>query len=429
MDTIRKRGWPGGPLPPERLLRRQRSVMSMKYRCSLLFTLLATALLLGVGFAAQPREVLVGYLGLEGGVDLGFLGPEGGLDLRQFGLGTGRYSAVDGARMALEEANTLGRYFQMRFALVPRFGRSTPELLTHLQNLYTQEQIRFFLLDVPGSMLQEIAQATRQQEVLLFNVAAIDDNLRQEDCAPHVFHVVPSRAMLADGLVQYLMKRNWKRWLLVTGPSERDQAFAQAMKRAAQRFGARIVDTRLWKSGADIRRTAEAEFPLFTARAEYDVVVVADEEAEFGELLPYHTYLPRPVAGTQGLRPVVWFWGFAQWGATQLNARFIRLTGRKMENTDWASWMAMKMIAEAMVRTRSTEVQAVRAYLLDPEVTFDGYKGPSLDFRPWNHQLRQSIILATPRARVSISPQEGFLHPTTKLDTLGYDRAESRCKF
>ncbi|MGQ4808721.1 hypothetical protein NKDENANG_02109 [Candidatus Entotheonellaceae bacterium PAL068K] len=433
---IRKSGWPVVPLQPESQRRliyhtpETRRAEMVKRMCSLRLILCLVVLqLVGVAGAAEPRHVTVGYLGLEGGVNLGYLGPEGGLDLRQFGLGSSMYSAVDGARMALIEANTLGRYLHVTFDLVYEFGRSAAELLRHLQALKTQKQVHFFILDVPGNMLSEISRMTRNQDLLLFNVAALDDNLRQADCAPQVFHIAPSRAMLADGLAQYLMKRNWKRWLLLTGPSQRDQVFAAAIKRAARRFGATIVDTRLWKANADVRRTAEAEFPLFTARAEYDVVVVSDEEVEFGELLLYHTYLPRPVAGTQGLRPEIWFWGFAQWGATQLNGRFIRLTGRKMGNTDWSSWMAMKMIAQAVTRGGSSAVSAVKDYLLHQEAIFDGYKGPSLDFRPWNHQLRQAIILTTPRARVSVSPQDGFLHPTTELDTLGYDRAESRCTF
>ncbi len=400
----------------------------MKRVVVLMLFLLAMPLL-GMAISAEPRKVTVGYLGLEGGVNLGYLGPEGGLDLRQFGLATATYAAVDGVRMSVAEANNLGRYFKVSFELIEKVAPSAPELLRHIQELKAQAQVRFFIVDVPGPVLHELSQATREQDLLLFNVAAIDDHLRQEDCAPQVFHVAHSRAMLADGLAQYLMKRNWKRWLMVRGPSDRDQAFTKAMERSAKRFGAKIVDTRVWEGGADVRRTAEAEFPLFTAKAKYDVVVVADEEAEFGELLPFHTYHPRPVAGTQGLRPAIWFWGFAQWGATQLNGRFIRQTGRKMESTDWAGWMAMKMIAEAVVRGGSDTVQAVKAYLYNEETIFDGYKGPSLSIRPWNQQLRQSIMLTTPRVRVSVSPQEGFLHPTHELDTLGYDKAESRCQF
>jgi hypothetical protein len=30
---------------------------------------------------------------------------------------------------------------------------------------------------------------------------------------------------------------------------------------------------------------------------------------------------------------------------------------------------------------------------------------------------------------VSVSPQEGYLHPYSELDTLGIDEAESTCKF
>jgi hypothetical protein len=34
-----------------------------------------------------------------------------------------------------------------------------------------------------------------------------------------------------------------------------------------------------------------------------------------------------------------------------------------------------------------------------------------------------------PRALVTTSPQDGFLHPVTDLDSLGYDRPESRCRL
>ena len=45
---------------------------------------------------------------------------------------------------------------------------------------------------------------------------------------------------------------------------------------------------------------------------EHDVVVVADESDVFGEYLPYRTWDPRPVAGTQGLIPA-WHRSQEQW--------------------------------------------------------------------------------------------------------------------
>ena len=57
------------------------------------------------------------------------------------------------------------------------------------------------------------------------------------------------------------------------------------------------------------------------------------------------------------------------------------------------------------------------------------FKGVKLSFRPWDGQLRQPILLADPYSLVSVSPQPGFLHQFSELDTLGIDRPESPCKL
>jgi ABC transporter substrate binding protein (PQQ-dependent alcohol dehydrogenase system) len=57
------------------------------------------------------------------------------------------------------------------------------------------------------------------------------------------------------------------------------------------------------------------------------------------------------------------------------------------------------------------------------------YKGKELSLRDWDWQVRQPILLADGRTVVSVSPQPGFLHQFTELDTLGFDRPESTCKL
>ncbi|MDH4248968.1 MAG: ABC transporter substrate-binding protein [Deltaproteobacteria bacterium] len=375
---------------------------------------------------AQP--ITLGYLGLKTGVHLGFLGLEGGQNLKHLNQGTGHYSALEASKMAVNELNLLGRYYQLEFRLAESQAETLEEVQGDLQKL-RKNGVRFFIVDLPEFLLTPLVSSTQGQGLYLFNVSATNDNLRNENCAPHLFHTIPSRAMLADALAQYLMKRGWRNWLLVKGPLKRDDDFAKALQRAATRFGATVVDTRLWKDQADISRSAEEEFPLFTSKANYDVVVMADEESNFGELMPYHTYLPRPVAGTQGLTPQAWFWGLSQWGATQLNVRFLKHAGRKMTSADWAAWVALTAVGEAMAKGGATTPEAVHSWLLQKTDGLQGYKGITLSFRPWNNQLRQPVFLVTERARISTSPQEGFLHPTSTLDTLGFDVKESRCKF
>ena len=376
----------------------------------------------------QPRTVTFGYLGLTGGVPVGYLGPDGGMNLKSFGLGSGQHSALKAVEMAVVEQNKLGRYYNVRFKLVHATGDTAPVLEKHLAEFH-KLGVRFVVADLPAPLLVALADATQKSGMLMFNIAATDNALRNQQCARNLFHLVPSRAMLADALAQYLITRKWREWLIVSGPRAEDAAFVAALQRAARRYGGQIREVRTWKDNADMRRTAEAEFPLFTAKAEYHVVLVADEGNHFGEFLNHNIYLPRPVAGTQGLVAQGWFWGFAQWGATQLNARHIRATGQKMTSTDWAGWAAITALGEAVTQSGADSLENVRAHLTGDNAKIQGYKGVTLSFRPWNNQLRQPVILATPRARISVSPQPGFLHPTTTLDTLGFDRKERTCRF
>ena len=157
------------------------------------------------------------------------------------------------------------------------------------------------------------------------------------------------------------------------------------------------------------------------------MLLVADESEVFGAYMPYHAWDARPVAGSAGLVPTPWSPSHEAWGAVQLQGRFADTFDRPMRAEDMLAWMAVRMVGEAATRTGSSDPQAVRDYLLGPDFELAAFKGEALTIRPWNNQLRQPILLADGKTVVSVSPQEGFLHPTSFLDTLGYDAPESEC--
>src|SRR6266513_2946608 len=68
-------------------------------------------------------------------------------------------------------------------------------------------------------------------------------------------------------------------------------------------------------------------------------------------------------------------------------------------------------------------------FLKGPDFALAAFKGQRLTLRDWNLQLRQPILLSDGRMIVSVSPQEGFLHQVSELDTLGIDRPESQCRL
>ena len=126
-----------------------------------------------------------------------------------------------------------------------------------------------------------------------------------------VIHVAPTRSMLADALAQYLVWKKWSRWVLAFGSHDEDALLADAYRRAAKRFGARIVAEIVYEDTGGSRQTnsgviqTQQQMPVFTQRLpEYDVLVAADENEVFAGYLPYRTWDARPVAGSAGLRPV-----------------------------------------------------------------------------------------------------------------------------
>jgi len=373
--------------------------------------------------AAEPVDIAIGYLGRAGV-------PQTLSPLDQPAPDDG----LAGARLAIEDNNTTGKFLNQRFSLIDRRVKDDEDAAQAANEL--AGKAGFILADLPADTLLKVADALRPRGISLLNIGATDDRLREQDCRANVVHVAPTRSMLADGLAQYLVWKQWKRWLLVTGSHDKDKLFADALRRAATRFGAKIVEERTFEDSGGARRTdsgvtlIQRQMPVFTQKAPaYDVLVAADESEVFANYLPYRTWDPRPVAGSAGLRPTSWDPSQDQWGATQLQNRFMKLASRRMDALDMQAWMAVRMIGEAASRTNSGDAKAMSEYLKGPNFTIAAFKGTRLSLRDWNLQLRQPILLADGRMVVSVSPQEGFLHQFSELDTLGVDRPETKCKL
>lgn len=334
-----------------------------------------------------------------------------------------------GSVLAINDNNTTGQFTGQSFVLnkfiVPIDGN-----VVEVFNKEIVDKYQLVVSLLPAESLTKLADSAVGKSILLFDAATSDDSLRAEQCRPEVLHLLPSRAMRADALAQYMMKKRWTKWFLVVGANPEDRLFADAIKRAAKRFGSKIVAEKVWEHTADARRTVQSDVAVFSQDADdYDVLVVADEQGQFGEYLDYRTWLPRPVIGTQGLIASAWHKTHEQWGAIQIQNRFQEQAHRWMEEQDYAAYLAIRAIGEAATRTKSNELKAIKDYILSPEFALQGYKGNPLSFRPWDGQLRQPILLAAPRSLVAVAPIEGFLHPKTELDTLGVDQPETTCRM
>jgi len=335
---------------------------------------------------------------------------------------------LQGARLGIKDNNTTGQFTRQFFSLtevqVPADGDPLEALKTLIAN-----GIRFVLLDLPADRILELADLPEARDMLLMNVASPEDRLRAADCRRNLAHLIPSHAMRSDALAQYLAKKRWAKWLLVIGNTAEDKLYAAAMRQSARKFGAKIVAEKTWDHQFDDRRTPESEVPVFTQGEDHDVVVVIDQSGVFADVFPYRTWQPRPVTGDAGLVPTAWHRTHEAWGALQLQNRFHEQAARGMKERDYAAWLAVRSVGEAATRTNSTGFEELRGFLFGDAFSLAGFKGVPLSFRAWDHQLRQPVLLAADRSLVAVAPIEGYLHPRNELDTLGYDQAESLCKF
>lgn len=383
--------------------------------------LIAALPLIWLAGTAGALEIRAAVIRVDSGGSL----PISRLDLPPDDLG------FAGAGLATEDNATTGRFTGTTYATEAR--AVAPGAAVAALEALKGEGVSLFVVLGDAATTLALADAAGPGALVL-NAGARDDALREEDCRANLLHVAPTRSMMTDALVQYLIWKKWPRIFLISGSHPGDRLLAEAYRRSAAKFGATIVEDREFTDTGGARRTdsghvlVQRQIPVFLqGAADHDVVVAADEADVFAAYLPYHGWDARPVAGSAGLLPVTWHPAHEAWGATQFQRRFERLAGRPMREEDYQVWLALRVIGEAVTRTASADPAAIRAYALSDGFELAAFKGQKVTFRPWNGQLRQPVLLTDRHVTVSVSPQEGYLHQVSELDTLGRDRPETAC--
>lgn len=334
---------------------------------------------------------------------------------------------LSGAQLAVIDSNKSSKFLNQNYNLITKISYDENELITALEE-FIRNKNSYVILNVEDELLKKLIANPLSKDVLLINAGSQSTDLRKDYCNKNLIHTIASNAMLYDGLVQFLVKRNFKNIFLISGKNPKDIQISEDIKRAVKKFGANIVKEKVWENNTDIRRRATDEFPVFTQAKDYDVLVIADYFGDFGESIYFNSWLPRPVAGTQGLTPVTWNKVIESNGAAQMQSRFEGFASRWMESKDFSNWVAVRTIISSIMKTKTADFKTNLDFIYSDDFDVAAYMGRKLSFRDYNGQLRMPISLIQPRALISTSPQEGFLHPITDLDTMGIAPFEMKCK-
>ena len=344
-------------------------------------------------------------------------------------------NGILGSRMGIKDNNTTGKFTNQKFELIEK-NIMPNESAKEIFEEFRKNNYNFFILDVSSEDLDKIISSDILGDALLINVSLKNNDFRNQKCDKQLLHTAPSYMMVTDALMQFLKKKNWTKLFLIFGTNNRDKQFKDSLKISVKKFGLTITNEKKWDFTHDFRRTADLEFVKFTQGEKYEVLVLADEGNtfgdsgnSFGDYIPYRTWKPNIVVGGEVLKPTSWHHTHEQWGGNQMQSRFLKNFNRFMTNIDFNSWVGIRVFGEAITKTKSLDPKTILDEILKESFKIAAYKGKPVSFRKWNRQLRQPILLVTPRALVSVSPQNGFLHPRTELDTLGIDEPDTKCKL
>ncbi len=395
---------------------------SQRFAAALLTLVLAAAALMlpTPSHAGNSKELTIAYIGWKKDPRYGKSHLRHRLPLQAGGR------PIDGAMLGIKDARFALQQSGVTLKIEKKLLRQLDQLEPTIE-AFRDSGVQHFILDLPADWVLLATQATAGQELLLYNVSSHDDALRTSQCAPQLLHTVPSYRMLSDATAQLLTARKWKKLLILQGVKPEDQGWVTAFHAAAKRFGMKVQDSRDFVVDNNPRNRGQNNIALLTG-GDYDAVVVLEARGEFAALVPFNTLLPRPVLGSAGLTPSWWHWSWERHGAPQLQGRFRKLSGRDMTGQDWSTWVVVKALVQAIQRSETGDFNTLRSFLLDPSLEVDGFKGTRMNFRPWNGQLRQNILLSDGNWVIDRAPLQGFLHPTDNLDTLGASEREVDCQ-
>jgi branched-chain amino acid transport system substrate-binding protein len=362
----------------------------------------------------------------------------------------GAYAQL-GIRMAEEEINAAGGVMGRKLAITSEDSVNPATAATKAQRMLDQDGVAFLMGEINSASALTIMQVAERNKRLFMQIGARSDALRGKNCNKFTFHVdIPSTVMVnavGKALVRDNMMKD-KRFFTLTA----DYIFGHDLARAAKSFfdanGGKLIGDEL--VATDV--TDFSPYLLKIRQAKPDVVCsnlagnqvtnLVKQYAEFG--------LPYPIVGfnlntadawaagdgnLSGTWPTVWYHTSDVPTSKTFTENFIKKHGKPPENHAWIEYISLKIMAQAMNETKSSETGRLIAYL-EKETEFDVLKGRKGHFRNWDHQLMQEAYPFTVKPKGKARDQWDLLElgaaipePNEPLESIALTKEQNPCSM
>ncbi len=393
---------------------------------------------LALGFPAisrgQSDRIRIGHLTPL----TGFLGALGGY-------------AVLGIKMAEEEINKAGGILGRQIELLSEDSVNPATAATKAQRMFERDNVSVLMGEINSASALTMMQVAARNKKLFMQVGARSDALRSKNCSRYTFHVDIPVTVMVNAVGQALVRDNkvkGKTFYMLSA----DYLFGHDLLRAAKTFidanGGKVIGDEL--VATDL--TDFSGYMLKIRRAKPDVVCSNLAGNQVTNLVKQYAEfsLPFPLVGFNlntadawaagegnlgGIWPTVWHHDVNTPGSKAFTTAFMQKHGRPPENHAWISYVSLKMMAQAMNETKSTDSERLIAYF-EKQTEFDILKSRKAYFRSWDHQLMQEAYPFTVKPKGKAKDKWDFLQlgaavpaANQSLELLAPTKEQSGCVF
>lgn len=335
----------------------------------------------------------------------------------------GAYAQL-GLRQAEEEINKAGGVMGRQLDITSEDSVNPATAATKAQRMLEQDGATVLMGEISSASAITIMQVAARNKRLFMQIGARSDTLRGKNCNKYTFHVDIPNTVMVNAVGKSLLRDNQvkgKKFFTLTA----DYVFGHDLLRAAKAFfgandgnliGDELIATDVTDFSPYLLKLRQAKPDVVCCNlAGNQVTNLIKQYAEFG--------LPYPIVGfnlntadawaagegnLSGTWPTVWHHDLATPASKAFVAEFIKRNGKPPENHAWIEYISLKMMAQAMNETKSTDTEKLIAYF-EKETQFDVLKARKAYFRSWDHQLVQEAYPFTVKAKGQAKDKWDFL--------------------
>jgi len=360
----------------------------------------------------------------------------------------GEYSVM-GIKIATDEINASGGVMGRQIEVISEDSVNPQVASTKAQRMIERDGVVVLMGEINSASALTISQVAARNKKLFMSIGARSDVLRGKNCNRYTFHVDIPVTVMVNAAGQALLRDNLVKGKRVYSLTA-DYLFGHDLAKAAKNFytangatqiGDELVATDVTDFSPYLLKIRQAKPDLVSTNlAGNQVTNFVKQYAEFG--------LPYPIAGfnlntadawaagegnLSGIWPTVWHHELQTPGSKAFVAEFMKRYGKPPENHAWIEYVSLKMMAQAMNATKSTDTDKLIAYF-ESEAQFDILKARKGYFRSWDHQLMQEAYPFTVKAKGQARDKWDFLKfgeavpaANQPLEILAPSKADNTC--